>query len=151
MSMKWFMADDEKYIYSSVSTTLFVGSTGKSPDAQQFWAEVSRNELWRNLWNGLHQRSGGFLRARAQILYTFRRNYFACPWKLLKTLQQLVLIILQYDYYYISNKFPLEECDKEEKVRRTGAATDYCLKKEDFKTFCSMPHIRQVTARSAPL
>jgi len=43
--MKWFMADNEKYIYSSVSTTLFVGSTGKSSDAQQLSAEVYRTEL----------------------------------------------------------------------------------------------------------
>jgi hypothetical protein len=48
--------------------------------------------------------------------------------EILKSLQQLVLIIAQYNYY-ISNKFLLEECDKEEKVRRTGAATVYCLKR----------------------
>jgi len=68
VSMKWFMADNEKYIsYSSMSTTLFVGSIGKNPDTQQLSAEVSRTELWRNLWNGSHQGSGGFLRARPQI------------------------------------------------------------------------------------
>jgi len=42
--------------------------------------------------------------------------------EILKSLQQLIQIILQYNYYYISNKFPLEECDKEEKVRWTEAA-----------------------------
>jgi hypothetical protein len=46
VSMKWFMADNEKYIsYSSMSTTLFVGSIGKNPDTQQLSAEVSRTEL----------------------------------------------------------------------------------------------------------
>ena len=48
--------------------------------------------------------------------------------KILKSLQQLELIIVQYNYN-ISNKFLLEEYNKEKKVRFTGAASVCCLKR----------------------
>jgi hypothetical protein len=43
------------------------------------------------------------------------------PTEILKSLPQLVLIIVRYNYD-IANKFLLEECDKEEKVIWTGDA-----------------------------
>jgi hypothetical protein len=51
--------------------------------------------------------------------------------------------------YYISNKGLLEECDKEENIAVTGAATTSGLK-EDCKTFCPVSRIRPVTAKPAP-
>jgi len=50
------------------------------------------------------------------------------PMEILKSLQQSELIIVQHNYY-ISKKFLLEECDKKKKMRLTGAATVYSLKR----------------------
>jgi len=44
------------------------------------------------------------------------KKLFQVPMEILKSLQQLILITVKYNYY-ISNKFLLEECDMEEKVR----------------------------------
>jgi hypothetical protein len=51
--------------------------------------------------------------------------------------------------YYISKKCLLEECDKEENVAVTWAATVSCWK-VICKKFCSMSRIRPVTATLAP-
>ena len=51
-------------------------------------------------------------------------------------------------HYCICNKGLLEDCDKEEYVAVTGAATA-SVWKEDSKTICPMLRIRPVTARPA--
>ena len=51
--------------------------------------------------------------------------------------------------YYISNKDPIEECDKEENVGVTGAAATSWLKRALLKLF-SMLLICPMTARPAP-
>jgi hypothetical protein len=51
--------------------------------------------------------------------------------------------------YCISNKDLVEECDNEENLAVTGAAT-IAAWKEDCKKFCPMSRIRPATARPAP-
>jgi hypothetical protein len=76
--------------------------------------------------------------ASAQIVCTFRRNPAACPWKNLKgTVRSwslpYVIITIYYNYiikaeykYSISDRSFLEECDKQEHLEVTVAATDSC-------------------------
>jgi hypothetical protein len=50
---------------------------------------------------------------------------------------------------YISNTGFLKECDKEENLEVSGAAST-SVRKEDFKYSCPMSRIRPFIARPAP-
>ena len=76
-----------------------------------------------------------FLRTRAQIVYKFRRNSFACcgnveeqnkvlESSIIINIYRIIIINAYYNYviiaqynYYVSNKDLLEECDREENVK----------------------------------
>jgi hypothetical protein len=76
----------------------------------------------------------------------FKISFWSLPQLLLITALLLVHIINTYYNYYISNKVPLEECDKVENMEVTGAATTSFLKKKNLKCFSHC----HVYARSQP-
>jgi len=81
------------------------------------------------------------VRVRAQTVYKFRRNPFACPWEFwrrkwgLEVFHKLILItvllllLMQVQLYYITNKGLFEKCRKENSVVVTGPAATSCLKR----------------------
>jgi len=102
---------------------------------------VTTDNFWCRVENDfITQDCGNVLRRRAKIFYKSRRNPFLCSWELWRPKQGIeysiiiinyciiinayyIYIINSWNNYYIRNKGFLEECDKEENVAVTGAAT----------------------------